>query len=80
MLDDEFWVRTWSRMAAKMLPKSSKNRSDQVPDGHWSASCGGERFQDEFPFENAGQIEAQIGPKSRPDGLKIEWDRVPNAI
>ena len=80
LLNHEIWILKWFRMAPKMLPKSSKNRSNQVPDGHWIANWVRWRFWDAVRRQNPDQFRPKTHPKSNPDGFKIESDRFPNAI
>ena len=79
-LNYEFWILKWFRMAPKMLPKSSKNRSNQVPDGHWIANWVRWRFWDAVRRQNFDHFGPKIGRKSSLDSFKIESDAFPDAF
>ena len=80
LLNHEFWILKWFRMAPKMLPKSSKNRSNQVPDGHWIANWVRWRFWDAVRRQNFDHFGPKIGRKSSLDSFKIESDAFPDAF
>ena len=80
LLNHEFWILKWFWMAPKMLPTSSKNRSNQVPDGHWIANWVRWRFWDAVRRQNFDHFGPKIGRKSSLDSFKIESDAFPDAF